>query len=98
MAHQVISRSFFRIDLAAKLLGFRAHAPVNVLADEQHVLIVGASVLVEDPDLTTDVLEYFAVQGRLANCESGGVETVSFVVAESCLAVRGRVRVDRTAR
>lgn len=45
MAAYVLSGFFFHADFLSELIGFRLHAPINMLRDERHVLIIWIAVL-----------------------------------------------------
>lgn len=66
-----------------ELAGFRPRAPIDVLAHECHVLVVGFARSVEDSDPLADVLERVGIERRLARCQGSTVKTVLLVFCET---------------
>ena len=60
------SRLFSRGDLLPELIGLRLYAPVNVFANECHIVVVGFSISVKDSNLLAHVLEGFGIERRFA--------------------------------
>lgn len=78
--------SFLRgIDLISELRGLWLGSPVNVCAHELNVLVVRFSTGVKDFDPLADTLEDFAVERRVADCQSGCVEPMLFIFGKASI-------------
>src|SRR5436189_4984044 len=75
----VLTRFFFRVDLVSELIGLRLHAPIDVLGDERHVVVVRLAIAVEDPDLPAYILEKIGLERRFTGCQGGAVQPVFLV-------------------
>ena len=76
-----VFRGFFlRIDLAAESLSLGSDAPVHMLTDKSHVLIVRPPLRVEDSNLAADIFERVAVERRFTGGQRGAVKTMPLVV------------------
>ena len=78
--------SFLRgIDLVSELSGLWLGGPVHVRAHELNVLVVRFSTGVKDFDPLADTLEDFAVERRVADCQSGCVEPMLFIFGKASI-------------
>ena len=75
----VFSGFVLRIDFLPELIRFGPGAPIDVLAHECHVLIIGLAALVEDPNLLADVFERVGIERRVARCQGSTVKTMLLV-------------------
>ena len=66
MSLDVVAGFVFRIDFLSELIRFGHDAPLDVLAYECHVLVVGFARSVEDSDPLADVLERISIERRFA--------------------------------
>lgn len=83
MLLDVFPRFVFRIDFLPELTGFRPRTPIDMLADEGHVVIVGFARSVEDSDPLADVLERVGVERRFARCQGSTVKAMLLVLGET---------------
>jgi hypothetical protein len=83
MLPDVFPRFLFRIDFLTELIRFRLDTPIDMPADERHVLIVGLAMSIEDPNALADVLERVGIQRRFARGQGGAVKAMLLVFGET---------------